>query len=109
MQKLWGLLFAVVLAAAFILTAVSPWAGWWLPQPRPLRGLVHEPRQRPRGFCQEIPRAARRRPRRQRHPLREGPEGDDALADARRDPRRIPAPSPAQTGRPARPDHPVVV
>src|SRR5258708_17652572 len=31
MQKLWGLLFAGVLAAAFILTAVSPWAGWWLP------------------------------------------------------------------------------
>lgn len=30
-QKFWGLLFGVVLAAAFVLTAVSPWLGWWLP------------------------------------------------------------------------------
>ncbi len=31
MQKFWGLLFAVVLLAAFLLTAVSPLVGWWLP------------------------------------------------------------------------------
>jgi cytochrome c oxidase subunit 2 len=31
MRYFWGILFAVVVAAAFILTAVSPWLGWWLP------------------------------------------------------------------------------
>lgn len=33
MQKLWGLLFGVVLAAAFVLTVVSSQVGWWLPHP----------------------------------------------------------------------------
>jgi cytochrome c oxidase subunit 2 len=31
MRFFWGILFAVVLAAAFILTAVAPLFGWWLP------------------------------------------------------------------------------
>jgi cytochrome c oxidase subunit 2 len=31
MRLFWGLLFAIVLAAAFILTAVSPFVGWWMP------------------------------------------------------------------------------
>jgi cytochrome c oxidase subunit II len=31
MRHFWGILFAVVLAAAFILTAVAPLFGWWLP------------------------------------------------------------------------------
>src|SRR5437879_8599682 len=31
MRHFWGILFAVVLAGAFILTAVSPALGWWLP------------------------------------------------------------------------------
>jgi cytochrome c oxidase subunit 2 len=33
MRHFWGILFAVVLAAAFILTAVAPVLGWWLPRP----------------------------------------------------------------------------
>jgi cytochrome c oxidase subunit 2 len=31
MRHFWGILFAVVLAAAFVLTAVAPAMGWWLP------------------------------------------------------------------------------
>lgn len=31
MRKFWALLFGVVLLACFVLTAVSPWFGWWLP------------------------------------------------------------------------------
>src|SRR5947209_4667494 len=30
-HKFWGGLFGVVLLAAFLLTAVSPFVGWWLP------------------------------------------------------------------------------
>ncbi len=32
MRHFWGILFAVVLAAAFVLTAVAPSVGWWLPR-----------------------------------------------------------------------------
>lgn len=32
MRHFWGILFAVVLAAAFALTAVAPAMGWWLPR-----------------------------------------------------------------------------
>lgn len=31
MRHFWGILFAAVLAAAFILTAIAPVFGWWLP------------------------------------------------------------------------------
>jgi len=31
MHRIWGLLFGVVLLAVFVLTAVSPSLGWWLP------------------------------------------------------------------------------
>jgi cytochrome c oxidase subunit 2 len=31
MRYFWGILFAVVVAAAFVLTAVAPAMGWWLP------------------------------------------------------------------------------
>jgi cytochrome c oxidase subunit 2 len=32
MRKFWPLLFGVVLAGAFILTAISPMMGWWIPR-----------------------------------------------------------------------------
>ena len=32
MRHFWGILFAVVLLAAFVLTVVSPFVGWWLPR-----------------------------------------------------------------------------
>jgi len=32
MRKFWPLLFGVVLAGAFILTAISPLMGWWIPR-----------------------------------------------------------------------------
>ena len=31
MRHFWGILFGVVLLAAFLLTAVAPFVGWWLP------------------------------------------------------------------------------
>src|SRR5262245_56723390 len=31
MRHFWAIVFGVVLAAAFLLTAVSPWMHWWLP------------------------------------------------------------------------------
>lgn len=30
-QRFWGWLFGIVLFGIFLLTAVSPWVGWWLP------------------------------------------------------------------------------
>lgn len=30
MRKFWPLLFGIVMAGAFILTAISPWMGWWI-------------------------------------------------------------------------------
>src|SRR5947209_7818358 len=32
MRYFWGVLFGVVLLGAFVLTAVSPAMGWWLPR-----------------------------------------------------------------------------
>lgn len=32
MRKFWPLLFGIVVAGAFILTAISPWMGWWIPR-----------------------------------------------------------------------------
>jgi cytochrome c oxidase subunit 2 len=32
MRKFWPLLFGIVLAGAFILTAISPMMGWWIPR-----------------------------------------------------------------------------
>ena len=32
MRKFWPLLFGIVMAGAFILTAISPWMGWWIPR-----------------------------------------------------------------------------
>jgi cytochrome c oxidase subunit 2 len=32
MRHFWGILFAVVLLAAFVLTVVSPFVGWWIPR-----------------------------------------------------------------------------
>src|SRR5262245_46023017 len=33
MHRIWGLLFGVVLFGAFLLSAISPSMGWWLPKP----------------------------------------------------------------------------
>ena len=30
-QRFWGWLFGIVLFGIFVLTAVSPFVGWWLP------------------------------------------------------------------------------
>jgi len=32
MRHFWAILFGVVLAGAFVLTAVSPWMNWWIPR-----------------------------------------------------------------------------